>query len=390
MSNASIVLRSPVGDYFWLDNLPLLFDTMYESVYFCKNRYWIAETGMEIKKFGFYFLLLIIVALAVKFYFIIEDLLPALATACVFAYLFNPIYVYLVKITKRKSLSAFIIIFIIFALIFIPFLLIVFGLQKEFSVLFTENTFTSLQDALTGLQIFFSDQFSLNISDYVDNFKSQMSTAMKSAITVIGPKILFSISGLALYAFLSIFIMYYLLIHSENVLDTIKDYFPLSCTNIDKLLGEIALNTRTLVLGQLLIAVIQGTLSGIGFLIFGISGALIWGFVTVIMSFIPFLGTFIVWFPAGIIQLAQHNYFSGIGIILWGFLLVGNIDNVVRPKLISSLGNIHPVTVLLGVFIGLKEWGFIGLVLGPMIISVLLTLIRMFREEYLEKRNQSE
>jgi predicted PurR-regulated permease PerM len=345
---------------------------------------------MEIKKFGFYFLLLIIVALAVKFYFIIEDLLPALATACVFAYLFNPIYVYLLKITKRKSLSAFIIIFIIFALIFIPFLLIVFGIQKEFSALFNGNTFTRFQDALTGLQNFFSDRFSLNISDYIDNFKSQMSTAMKSAITVIGPKILFSISGLALYAFLSIFVMYYLLIHSEDVLDTIKDYFPLSCANIDTLLGEIANNTRTLVLGQLFIAVIQGTLSGIGFLIFGISGALLWGFVTAIMSFIPFLGTFIVWFPAGIIQLAQHHYFSGIGIILWGFLLVGNIDNVVRPKLISSLGNIHPVTVLLGVFIGLKEWGFIGLVLGPMIISVLLTLIRMFREEYLEKRERSE
>lgn len=340
---------------------------------------------MEIKKFGFYFLLFIILALAVKFYFIIEDFLPALATACVFAYLFNPIYGYFLKITKRKSLSAFIIILIIFALIFIPFILIVFGLQKEFSVLFTENTFNRMQDALTGLQNFFYDQFSLNISDYIDNFKSQMSTAVKSAITVIGPKILFSVSGLVLYAFLTIFVMYYLLIHSEDVIATFKNYFPLSHANCDKLLREISLNTRTLILGQLLIAIIQGTLNGFGFLIFGISGALLWGFVTVITSFIPFLGTFVVWFPAGLIQLAQHNYFSGIGIILWGFLLVGNIDNVARPKLISSLGNIHPVTVLLGVFIGLKEWGFIGLVLGPLIITVILILIRMFREEYLEE-----
>jgi predicted PurR-regulated permease PerM len=340
---------------------------------------------MEIKKFGFYFLLFIILALTVKFYFIISEFLPAIATAFVFAYLFNPIYVYFLKITKRKSLSAFIIIFIIFALIFVPLMLIIFGLQKEISVLFSENTLNRIPDALTGIQNFFYNQFSINLSDYIDNFKSQLSTAVNSAVTVIGPKILFSVSGLALYAFLTIFIMYYLLIQSEDVIATFKNYFPLSYTNCDKLLREISLNTRSLILGQLLLGIIQGTLTGIGFLIFGVSGALFWGFVTVIMSFVPFFGTLVVWFPAGLIELAQHHYFSGIGIILWGFLLVGNIDNVVRPKLISSLGNIHPVTVLLGVFIGLKEWGFIGLVLGPLIITVLLIIIRMFREEYLKE-----
>jgi predicted PurR-regulated permease PerM len=103
------------------------------------------------------------------------------------------------------------------------------------------------------------------------------------------------------------------------------------------------------------------------------------------MSLIPFLGAMAVWFPAGLIELARHNYFSGVGIMLWGGLFVGIIDNLVRPKLTSSLGNIHPVTVLLGVFIGIKEWGLIGLVLGPLIITILLILIRMFREEYKEK-----
>ena len=345
----------------------------------------IGGTGMEIKKFGFYFLLFIILALTVKFYFIISEFLPAIATAFVFAYLFNPIYEYFLKITRRKSLSAFIIIFIIFALIFVPFMLLIFGLQKEISLFFNEETYNRIQNALTSLQNILYDQFSINISDYIANIKSQLAGAVQSAVTVLGPKILFSISGFALSAFLTIFVMYYLLIYSGAVIATFKSYFPLSNANCDELLRDVSLHTRTLILGQLLIAILQGTLIGIGFLIFGISGPLLWGFVTVIMSFIPFLGSMVVWFPAGLIQLSQHHYFSGIGILLWGGLFVGNIDNVVRPKLISSLGNIHPVIVLLGIFIGLKEWGSIGLVLGPLIITVLLILIRMFREEYLEE-----
>ena len=338
---------------------------------------------MEIKKFGFYFLLFIVLTLAIKFYSIIDEFLPSIATAFVLAYIFNPIYAYFLKITKRKSLSAWIVIIIFLALIFIPFMLIIFGIQKEIALVFNENTVALFQNALTNIQHILYEHFSLDVSASINDIKSQISNVVQKAVTIIGPKIIFSVSGFALSAFLTIFIMYYLLIHSEKVIETVKNYFPLSNANCDKLIREVAGNTKTLVLGQLLIAVIQGTLTGLGFFIFGISGSLLWGFITVITSFIPFLGTMFIWFPAGIIQIAQHNFFSGIGIILWGGILVGNIDNVVRPKLISSLGNIHPVTVLLGVFIGLKEWGFIGLVLGPLIITVLLILIRMFREEYL-------
>ena len=336
-------------------------------------------------RFGFYFLLFIIFSLAVKFYIIITVFLPAIATACVLSYLFSPAYGYLFKLIKHKSLSALVIIIIVFLMIFIPLIIIFFGVQKEISLLFTEDSYNTIKLTLTNLQEFYYDKFSINISEYVSIINSHLIGAIQNTITVLGPKFLFSITGFVLSTFITIFIMYYILTDSKVVLKTFKEYFPLSHVNCDKLLHEVSLQTRALVLGQLLIAIMQGALIGIGFLLFGISGSLLWGSVTVIMSFIPFLGTMVVWFPAGLIQLAQHNYFSGIGILIWGGLFVGNIDNVIRPKLTSSMGSIHPVTVLLGVLIGLKEWGLIGLVLGPLIISILLILIRMFREEYEEK-----
>jgi predicted PurR-regulated permease PerM len=205
----------------------------------------------------------------------------------------------------------------------------------------------------------------------------------QNALTALGPKLIVSITSSALSGFLIIFLMYYLLVDSERVLDTFRYYFPLTNRNVNLLIAEIASRTRALILGQFLIALIQGSLGAVGFLIFGIPGVILWGFVMTVLSFIPFLGSFLIWFPAGVIMLAHGNLISGFGILIWGAGLVGTIDNLIRPKLTSALGKIHPVTVLLGVFIGIKEWGFIGLVLGPITISVLLILIRMFREEYL-------
>jgi predicted PurR-regulated permease PerM len=214
---------------------------------------------------------------------------------------------------------------------------------------------------------------------------SKLITAAQSAITDLGPRMIFSITRFILLVFITFFILYYLLINSGRVITTFKDYFPISYANCNILLDEMGKRTKALILGQLLVAIVQGVLGGAGFFICGIPGAILWGLVMVIVSFIPFFGAGLVWFPASIIQLVGGHYYSGIGILLWGALIVSTIDNIIRPKLTSALGKIHPVTVLLGVFIGLKEWGFIGLVIGPLMISVLLILIRMFREEYIDE-----
>ncbi len=338
---------------------------------------------MKIKKFGFYFLLGIILVIAFKFYTIIYYFFPSIAAGCVFAYLFNPVYLYFLKLTKRKSVSAFIVVLITFALILVPLTLIIFAVQKQVDTLFTENTVTNVKDILQRAETFISSKFNIQLSEYITDLLPRLISAVQAAITALGPKLIVSITGYILFAFVTIFIMYYLLVNSRYIIDTFKNYFPLSYEHSDMLLDEMGKDTKALIFGQLLIAVIQGTLGGLGFLIFGLQGAILWGIAMVITSFIPVIGASIVWFPASVFLLVKGEYFNGIGLILWGILIVGTIDNLIRPKLTSTLGKIHPVTVLLGVFIGIKEWGVIGIVIGPLIISVLIILIKMFREEYL-------
>lgn len=338
---------------------------------------------MEIKKFGFFFLLGIIIALAIKFYLILAVFLPSIATAFVLAYLANPFYIIFLRVLRKKSLSAFAVIILLFVLILIPSTMVILSIQPQVMALFSQETIISIQKILVSFQDFFYRQFDITLS--IPDFYNRFIPMLQNVVTSHGPKLIVSITGFTLSAFLTFFIMYYILVNSGRVIEAFKNYFPLSDENVHLLLHQMASETRTLILGQFLVALIQGTLGGIGFLIFGISGALLWGFIMTFLAFIPFLGTFIVWFPAGIIMLSKGDYFSGFGIIAWGLFLVSIIDNIIRPKLTSTLGSIHPVVVLLGVLIGINEWGFIGVVLGPLLISILLILIRMFREEYISE-----
>ncbi|MFC1650477.1 AI-2E family transporter [Candidatus Latescibacterota bacterium] len=339
---------------------------------------------MEIKKFGFYFLLGIIILVAFKFYTIIYNFFPSIAAGCVFAYLFNPVYEYLKKKTGRKSLSAFIIIFVIFVLILVPVTLIGSAVPNQIQSIFSEDTVENLGSVLEKVENKILSSFNINISDfYITDLLPRLILTLQEAITEFGPKMIVSITGFLLYAFVTIFIMYYLLINSKYVIKVFRNYFPLSYNNSNILLAEMGKDTKSLILGQLMIAVVQGSLGAVGFFICGIPGAILWGFVMAIMSFIPVLGSGIVWFPTCLFLLVKGEYYSAIGLLLWGSLIISTSDNIIRPKLTSSLGKLHPVTVLLGVFIGLKEWGLIGIVIGPLTISVLLILIKMFREEYL-------
>ena len=111
-----------------------------------------------------------------------------------------------------------------------------------------------------------------------------------------------------------------------------RDYFPLSYRNSDILLHEVSGQTRTLILGQLLIAMIQGAVGTLGFFIFGVGGALFWGMIMMILSFLPLLGSSIIWFPAVLMLLAKGRYIAAIGMFVWGVLVVGTSDNIIRPK----------------------------------------------------------
>jgi predicted PurR-regulated permease PerM len=130
-----------------------------------------------------------------------------------------------------------------------------------------------------------------------------------------------------------------------------------------------------------LIALIQGILITLAFLVFDIQGAFFWGFITAFLSFLPVVGPTLIWLPGSVFLFIQHRIGAGIALMVWGILLT-NIENFLRPMLQKRVGKIHPLISLIGVFIGIPLFGLLGIVIGPLLLSYFLLIIRMVREEY--------
>ncbi|MCI0424022.1 MAG: AI-2E family transporter [Acidobacteria bacterium] len=214
-------------------------------------------------------------------------------------------------------------------------------------------------------------------------YKNQLIAQVRGLLVRAAPDFLGSISEWLLGFFVMLFVMFYSLQSGRGSFERVRALIPLAPNLKDKLIEEIKSVTWAVVYGQVMTALIQGALGGLGFLVFGVPNAILWGSIMILLSFLPLIGTPVIWAPAAIFLILSGATARGIGLLLWGGILVMNVDNVLKPRLISGQSNIHPVVVLLGVLGGLKLFGFIGLVAGPLTLALLIALIRFYEEEYL-------
>ena len=119
----------------------------------------------------------------------------------------------------------------------------------------------------------------------------------------------------------------------------------------------------------------------------GIPGALFWGLVTAILSFIPIIGSPIIWGPASIILLVGGSIWQGVALIIWG-VIISSVDNVIRPITNKKFGQIHPLVSVIGIFIGISQFGFIGIFVGPLIVAYFILLWGIYKQEYLTHKKK--
>ncbi|TYZ07892.1 AI-2E family transporter [Hymenobacter lutimineralis] len=180
---------------------------------------------------------------------------------------------------------------------------------------------------------------------------------------------------------LMLFTLYFMYTQEAGFLRGLRRYLPFRPNTLHELGDSLKNNVQANVIGQALISLVQALLSGLTLWIFGVPDALFWGVVSFFMAFIPVLGTPLVWGPAAIIKLSQGYTGQGVGILLVGVIVIMNIDNLLRILLARRIGNIHPLITLAGVVLGVEIFGILGLVLGPLLLSYFIVLIRVFERE---------
>jgi predicted PurR-regulated permease PerM len=189
---------------------------------------------------------------------------------------------------------------------------------------------------------------------------------------------------------ITFFGLYYLLLAPRTVWRGVLPFIPFSTRNAERLLERFRDVTISTLIGTGMTAAMQGLLVGLAFWVTGIPNALFWGVVTVILAILPVVGSGLVWGPGVLVLALEGKYGMAIGLAIWGVLVVGNVDNIIRPMVFRRWAQIHPFITIIGAFAGINYFGLLGLIIGPLAISYFFELIRMYREEYLEDEEAAE
>jgi predicted PurR-regulated permease PerM len=222
------------------------------------------------------------------------------------------------------------------------------------------------------------------IDTFIGSFISQphvVENALKNAdeyIRDLFPSILSAAADILLGLAVMYFMLYFMFVQREEFENALLKYAPFREQNSLKFAGELRNITFSNVLGQGFIAVVQGSLLSIAFFIFGINDALFWGVIAIFLSFLPIVGAPVIFIPAAIIELANGDKTAGIGLLLFGLLIITNIDNVIRFIIAKRVADTHPLITIIGVVIGLPVFGILGLVFGPLLLSYFFLTIRIY------------
>lgn len=178
------------------------------------------------------------------------------------------------------------------------------------------------------------------------------------------------------------FLLYFMLVEREKWLKASLDYMPLKEKNI-KTIGKESIDlVKSNAIGIPLVALLQGIVALIGYFIFGVENPFFWFVITVIGSMIPFVGTALGILPVCILLFAQGDMGAAIGILVYGAIVVGSTDNLFRLVVQKRLADVHPLVTLIGVVVGVPIFGFIGLIFGPLLVSLFLLLVKIYKNEY--------
>jgi len=338
-----------------------------------------SEIG-EHSKYFFLIVFLMLIALAV---YLVWPYLITIFGSIVMTYVFYPIYKKLLVITKNKNLASFLVSLFLLLILVVPVVIIANTIIQESVGLFYQirNLNVGIEETM---QKFVARYFEDNIE--IPGFISSSLSKLSISLLQRTDTFVLGLPGKIIHLFVMFFIIFFLFKDGKDLVDKIKKEIPLKDKYKKDLVTKFDDTLYATVYGLLLASFIQSILAVIGFYIFDIGSPLLLGFLIFITSMLPFLGAAFIWLPAAIIKLVVGDSFNGIGLLIYGIVIISSIDNLIKIKIIEKKSKLHPVLALLGVLGGLQLFGLSGIILGPLSLAILV----VFFDFYLIEKNESK
>ena len=331
-------------------------------------------------------LLVILTLLGYLSYEIISPFLVPIAWAIVFSVVFYPIYAFISRYVKVKSIASSITVLVILVAIIAPITYVSFLLIGELEKLgdysnsggteFVRDLFEKMKASshFAKLSSLIGENNMPTADQVMDNIK-KIGLLLAQNLSVRITNIIFA----ALNFLFMIFTIFFLFRDGPGFLTKAKDYMPFNEDQKTRLATQVKDMIASTVYGGVIVAIIQGCLGGVAFYFIGINSPVLWGIAMSVMSFLPLLGTLSIWGPAAIYLLGQGDYMHGVGLILFGIFVISMVDNILKPLIIGSRTKMPTIVIFFSVLGGIKAFGIIGLIMGPLIMAVFVSVFEIFR-----------
>ena len=342
-------------------------------------------------KMNVYFLIGLIILTGFAVFKMFLPFLATILTAFIFWQLFDSSYKWLVKKTKHLKLSSLISCILVILIIVIPLFVIgsiaaneALGVYKNLSQ--DSNNIAGIEINIKNFVYGFADDFGIDKVKVDRSFADiDLGEAAKKAAGItanILQQAYQQISQFIFLVFIMLFVLYYLFLDGEKLIQYIFKLSPLGQKEESIIWTKFLSMTRATMKGTLIIAVIQGILGGLSFWVLGIGSPAFWGVVMGIFSVLPLVGPVTIWVPASIWLFVSGAWVSGLILLLIGSLVIGSVDNFLRPKLIGNDTALHPILILIGTFGGIIEFGIMGFIIGPLLITIFVALLEIFEKTF--------
>ncbi len=341
--------------------------------------------------FSRYFFAAFAVFVLAVFLLLIKPFLTDIFLAFVLFVLFTPVYDFIERRLRGwKMVSSIITCLTISIIIFLPFLIFT-GVLATSAYNFYEYINASFKNGQLQQLLNFKDSplvlktikylpavgnYDFNGAEILGKYLGTVSQFIYTNTMAI----VTGVSSIIVGFILIMFITFFLFIDGRAFLDEIKRLSPLDSRYNQEILDELFKTIKLTFKGSLVVAVVQGILGSIGFLLCGIDSWALWGAVMVLASLIPVVGTALIWAPAALFQAVTGHLFAAGFIVVWGIGVIGLADNLLRPQLLRGDTNIHPLLIFFSVMGGLSCFGFLGIILGPLVLSLLIYILNMYKK----------
>lgn len=341
--------------------------------------------------------ILFILALLLLFKLILPMVIVILSSILI-AYISFPLYQGIIKKIPNKSISIILSLLIVVVIVLIPFSFLAFEITQQGFSFYNSLSNNIAKGALFGFGCTSADSKVCLLLNQAEKFslerlsKFGFDKQLQKFLPIFEEKItrfILSIPTIIAQIFITLVISYFILKEWKHILKKIVDLLPMRRKTIKRLIKEFENITHTVIYAQLFVALVQGIVGTIGFYMFGVPFPIILGVVTAFCALIPTIGTAIIWFPASLF-LILSGYFSnnywisikGIGLFLYGLLIVSTIDNILLAKIVHAKTNVSQILVIVGVIGGVSMFGIIGIFIGPILLPLLITYFETFKERF--------